>query len=179
MIDSLLYELPLIKESKERFFFCTLHRGENVDDKKVFTGILSALKEISEENVIYFPLHPRTEKKARKFGLMNQMRKIFKLLPPLSYGDTIWYEKNAELVLTDSGGIQEETSILGTPCLTLRTETERPVTVKYGTNTVAGITKRSILAAYHKKKPFKRLPAHIPLWDGSTARRIVDILKRV
>jgi UDP-N-acetylglucosamine 2-epimerase (non-hydrolysing) len=176
MIDTLTLLLPKVKKSTEHFYFCTLHRAENVDNKKVFAEILDALEEISHDAVIYLPLHPRTAKMAEKFGLEGRLKKIFKILPPLSYQETLYYQKNAKLVLTDSGGIQEETSFLGTPCLTLRTETERPITVKKGTNKIAGVTRASILKAY-VEHPRKHKKTKIPLWDGKTAKRIVKILK--
>ena len=183
MIDTLALFLPKIKKLKkfnkhdENFFFCTLHRAENVDHKEIFTAILDALELIAKDAPIYLPLHPRTAKMAKQFGLEARLRKIFKILPPLSYQDTIYYQKNAKLVLTDSGGIQEESSFLGVPCLTLRTETERPITVTKGTNKVAGISKKSILQAY-VSHPRKRKKTKIPLWDGKTANRIVEVLSR-
>lgn len=178
MIDTLLRYAGEIKKTDEEFYFCTLHRSENVDDKETFGGILSALEKIAQDKPIYMPLHPRTEKMAKKWGYFLRMKKNLKLLAPLSYEETIFYEKNALLVLTDSGGVQEESSVLGVPCLTLRTETERPVTVTLGTNTIAGVTKRSILAAY-KKKSLKRKKVSIPLWDGKAVSRIVRSLKKL
>ncbi len=174
MIDTLEMFLPKIKKTKGKFYFCTLHRAENVDDKDIFTEILDALEIISKDAKIYFPLHPRTKKMAEQFGLSKKLKNIFSLLPPLSYQKSLYYQKNSKLVLTDSGGVQEETSYLGTPCITLRTETERPVTVKLGTNIIGGVTKKGILNAYKKTRKTKR---KIPLWDGQTAKRIVKIIK--
>ena len=178
MIDTLKRFSKEIENKKpaEKFYFCTLHRAENVDDKKVFTGILDALEIISRDCKIYFPLHPRTRKMVKHFGLHDRLIKIFTLIEPLNYKNSLYFQKNAELVLTDSGGVQEESSYLGTPCLTVRTETERPVTLKCGTNTLAGISKSSILEAYNQKK-LKKLKTKIPLWDGKTSERIVRILK--
>lgn len=178
MIDTVKMFLPKIKKTKEKFYFCTLHRPENVDNKKVFKEILDALEVMAKDYKIYLPLHPRTKKMAKKFGLIKRMRTIFTVLPPLSYQQSLFYQKNAQLVLTDSGGVQEETSFLGVPCLTLRTETERPVTVKLGTNTIGGVTKKSILDAY-RKKDFKRKKVIIPFWDGRTAEKIIKIIKKV
>lgn len=177
MIDTLCRFLPDIKKTDEEFYFCTLHRTENIDDKKIFENILDALEVISWDNKIYLPLHPRTEKMARKFKLIPRLEKIFSLLPPLSYKESLFYQKNAKLVLTDSGGIQEEASFLGTPCLTLRTETERPITVRLGTNMIAGVKKDGILAVY-KKRYRGRQKIRIPLWDGKTAGRIVNIINK-
>lgn len=178
MIDTLCMVLPEIKESDEKFYFCTLHRAENVDNKEVFEDILSALEEISKNRKIYLPLHPRTKKMAHKFKLLGRMKKTFSLLPPLSYNESIFYQKNAELILTDSGGVQEEASFLGIPCLTLRTETERPITVDKGTNMIAGIRKENILRAY-KKRDNLRKKTSIRYWDGKTSERIFKIINRL
>ncbi|MDP2910216.1 MAG: UDP-N-acetylglucosamine 2-epimerase (non-hydrolyzing), partial [bacterium] len=154
MMDTLAFFRKKIKTTKrpEEFYLCTIHRSENVDNEKVFTEMIDALEIISKDCKIYLPLHPRTRKMAVRLGLYKRLNKIFSLLPVLSYEESLYFQKNAKLILTDSGGIQEEASFLGTPCLTLRTETERPVTIKFGTNTLAGVTKKSILRAYSKKK---------------------------
>lgn len=175
MIDTLDMFLPEVDEIKGEYYFCTLHRAENVDKKKVFSEILDALEEISKDSKIYIPLHPRTKKRAEEFGLENRLDSIFCLLDPLSYTSSIAYKKNAKLVLTDSGGIQEETSYLGVPCLTLREETERPITVTKGTNVIAGVSKKSILKAY-RDISFERMETNIPFWDGNAASRIVEII---
>ena len=177
MIDTMELFLNKIKDSAEKFYFCTLHRAENVDDKDIFAEILDALEIIAQDNTIYLPLHPRTKKMAEEFGLLKKINKIFTVLPPLNYRWSLYYQKNAQLVLTDSGGVQEETSYLGTPCITLRTETERPVTVTRGTNTIGGVTARSILAAYRAKN-FARKKVALPYWDGRTAERIVAVIKK-
>lgn len=175
MIDTLEMFLPDVKKTEEKFFFCTLHRAENVDDEKIFGEILDALEIISKDNKIYLPLHPRTRKMAEKHGYLQRIKNIFEILPPISYKDSLYYQSNAELVLTDSGGIQEETSYLGTPCITLRTETERPITVTNGTNTIGGVSKNSILEAY-EKQTFKKTKTSIPHWDGKVAERVVEII---
>jgi UDP-N-acetylglucosamine 2-epimerase (non-hydrolysing) len=178
MMDTLALFAPDIKQTDETFYFCTLHRAENVDHKEIFTDILDALEIIAHDAKIYLPLHPRTKKMATEFGLMGRLSKIFNLLEPLSYSQTLFYQKNAKLVLTDSGGIQEETSFLGTPCITLRTETERPITVTEGTNIIGGVKKDTILKVY-KSQDFKKKIVSIPLWDGKTSERIITILKQV
>jgi UDP-N-acetylglucosamine 2-epimerase (non-hydrolysing) len=175
MIDNLVYFLPQIKDTSEDFYFCTLHRAENVDNKKVFVEILDALEIISKDVKIYLPLHPRTKIMTKKFDLLHRFKNIFSLLEPLSYKQSLYYQKNAKLVLTDSGGIQEETTILGVPCLTMRAETERPITVTDGTNIIGGTSKDSILRAY-KKINYNNIASNIPLWDGKTAQRILNIL---
>jgi UDP-N-acetylglucosamine 2-epimerase (non-hydrolysing) len=175
MIDTLAMFLPDVPTTDERFYFCTLHRAENIDHEERFGAILDALEEIAKDAPIYLPMHPRTEKMARAFGFRDRMDRIFKITPPLSYKDSVYRQKNAALVLTDSGGVQEETSFMGTPCLTLRTETERPITVTSGTSTIAGVTKETILQAY-RDKDMEKKKTNIPLWDGHAAERIADII---
>lgn len=177
MIDTLAKFAEGAPTSNEEFYFATLHRAENIDSKEIFMGILDALEQISHDAKIYLPLHPRTRKMAEEFGLMGRMKKIFNLLPPLNYKDAVYYQKNAKLVLTDSGGVQEETSYLGTSCITLRTETERPITVTQGTNIIGGIKKELILEAYRNVDLGKK-QVSIPLWDGKTAERIVEIINQ-
>jgi len=168
---------PLAEKISGAYYFCTLHRAENVDNKKVFSGVVAALESIAQDAGIYLPLHPRTKKMAQKFGLLPRLKSACRILPPLSYAESVAYQKNARLVLTDSGGVQEETSYLGVPCITLRTETERPITVTAGTNIVGGVTKQSILRAYRKVN-FKKRKTRIKYWDGKTSERIVLILKK-
>jgi len=175
MIDTLTRFLPEVQDTDEQFYFCTLHRAENIDSKDVFIEILDALEEIAQDARIYLPLHPRTKKMAEQYGLTKRLETIFHILKPLSYKDSLYYQKNAHLVLTDSGGVQEETSYLGTPCITLRTETERPITVEQGTNVIGGVTKDGILSVYRSTERTKR-ETSIPLWDGRAAGRIVDYL---
>jgi UDP-N-acetylglucosamine 2-epimerase (non-hydrolysing) len=177
MMDMIRLFPPKPLGISEPFFFATLHRPENVDDQKIFGDILDALEVIARDAPIYLPLHPRTKKRAEEFGYGKRLSEIFRLLSPLGYAATIAYEKEAELVLTDSGGLQEETTFLGTPCITLREETERPITVEKGTNMIGGITKTSILRAY--KKPRRAKKRVIPLWDGKTAGRIADTLEKL
>ncbi|MEK7551810.1 MAG: UDP-N-acetylglucosamine 2-epimerase (non-hydrolyzing) [Patescibacteria group bacterium] len=178
MMDTLSHFLPIIKSSKEKFYFCTLHRPENVDNPEVFKDIIDALEEISKDAKIYLSLHPRTRRRAEEFGLLKRIENIFKVLSPLSYSKTLFYQKNAKLVLTDSGGIQEEASFMGVPCITLRTETERPITVTHGTNIIAGVTTQSILDIYKKVKSngLEKRKTKIPLWDGKATKRILDII---
>ncbi len=175
MMDTLSLFLPKIKPKKDKFYFLTMHRGENVDNKDVFHQILTALEVISKDALIYLPLHPRTEKKAHEFGFLERIKALCRVLPPLSYQDTLSYQKHAKLVLTDSGGVQEETSFLGTPCITLRTETERPITVTHGTNMIGGVTTKSILRAYSRHSLVKK-KMKVKFWDGKASKRIADIL---
>jgi len=156
----------------------TLHRPSNVDDKEKLKAILKALKEISRDMDLFFPIHPRTQKNMERFRLGNLLNHSnIKFMAPMSYLQFLGLWKDAALVLTDSGGIQEETTVLGIPCFTIRDNTERPVTIKKGTNVLVGTTGKGILKAYREFKKGGRKKGKIPeLWDGKTAERIVNIL---
>lgn len=156
----------------------TLHRPSNVDARGTLRGILEAIAEISKDRPIYFPLHPRTKKNINKFKLSSLLKASnIKVSSPLSYLEFLALWKDAALVLTDSGGIQEETTALGIPCFTIRDNTERPITIEEGTNTLVGTKKETILNAYSKFKKGNSKKGRIPVfWDGNTAKRIVDIL---
>lgn len=177
MIDTLKLFVNKTNKVAGKYYFCTLHRAENVDNKKVFAGIVAALEAISRDAVMYLPLHPRTKKMAQKFGLIPALKRACRLLPPLSYREAVSYQQHARLVLTDSGGVQEETSYLGVPCITLRTETERPITITKGTNVIGGVTTKSILKAYRAIN-FKKRKICIKHWDGKTSQRIVFVVKK-
>ncbi len=162
----------------------TLHRPSNVDDLETLRGILSAVSHLAAEMPIFFPIHPRTQKNIESFGLRRYFsasgsRKGIVPLDPVGYLDFIALNDQARLVLTDSGGVQEETTVLGVPCLTLRENTERPATVKYGTNQIVGVNPERILEA---GRVLLRQPARStrrpPLWDGHTSQRIVGILEQ-
>lgn len=151
----------------------TLHRPANVDDPGVLGGLLGALGRIAEHLPLVFPAHPRT---AARLGARVPSGVL--LLPPAGYLDFLALEADARLVLTDSGGVQEETTVLGVPCLTLRDTTERPITVDEGTNQVVGRDPATIVAAalaVLRDPPPPRRPA---LWDGQAGRRIADVLGR-
>jgi UDP-N-acetylglucosamine 2-epimerase (non-hydrolysing) len=156
----------------------TLHRPSNVDLPEVLNGILHALGSISKDMPIYFPIHPRTQKNIDAFGLNNFIENTrIKLMPPKSYLDFLALWRNASLVLTDSGGLQEETTALGIPCFTIRENTERPVTIEEGTNTLVGTSAEKILEAYNQFKRGHKKNGNLPeLWDGKTAERIVTII---
>ena len=152
----------------------TLHRPSNVDNCETFQGIVSALNEIAENLPIIFPVHPRTQKMADQFNIEFSERII--LLPPLGFIESLFLWKDAEVVFTDSGGLQEETTALSIPCVTIRDNTERPITVKIGTNVLSGTTRARIVNAYReslKKKAHASVP---PKWDGHAAERIWFIL---
>jgi UDP-N-acetylglucosamine 2-epimerase (non-hydrolysing) len=165
-----------------RFVAMTLHRPSNVDDQATLEGILDALEDIQRRLPIVFPVHPRTRARIEEFGLDARIEKQPNLIltEPLSYLDFLKLYSNSRLVLTDSGGIQEETTALGIPCLTLRHNTERPVTVTEGTNRVVGndpdVIRREALAALEGQNRTGRVPE---LWDGHAARRIVDAIEEV
>jgi UDP-N-acetylglucosamine 2-epimerase (non-hydrolysing) len=186
MIDTLFYGLKKLKEAKRKvqsekpYAVVTLHRPSNVDDRDKLKDILFALKEISKDMNIYFPIHPRTEKNINDFNLNYLLEDSnIKVTPPLSYLEFLALWKDAVLALTDSGGIQEETTVLGIPCFTIRENTERPITIKKGTNILVGTTGKRILTAYKKFKKGKRKKGKVPkFWDGKTAERIVKILLR-
>lgn len=190
MIDSLLEHLKIAENSTIRedlgvsarnYAVMTLHRPSNVDDKATFGGLLEALIEIAQELPIVFPVHPRTRAKMEEFGFDKLVAgSNIRLIEPLGYLDFMRLYSGARLVLTDSGGLQEETTVLGIPCLTLRENTERPVTIELGTNVLVGTDPQKIrrearasLASDTKRE--LRVP---PLWDGKASGRICDELIR-
>ncbi|HEY8223956.1 MAG TPA: UDP-N-acetylglucosamine 2-epimerase (non-hydrolyzing) [Pyrinomonadaceae bacterium] len=188
MIDSLYKLLEQSRQSRiteqlgladKSYAVLTLHRPSNVDDPVVFGGILDALERISEQLPIVFPVHPRTRKTIAELGLDARVERIkgLRSIEPLGYLDFLRLYSNARLVLTDSGGIQEETSVLGIPCLTLRANTERPITVTMGTNRVVGSDPAMIIpAAFAALNDTSKKTVSIPLWDGQTAERILASL---
>jgi UDP-N-acetylglucosamine 2-epimerase (non-hydrolysing) len=179
MIDTLLKQRQkaeeLQVEKPARYALVTLHRPSNVDDPEVLKAILEALKEISESIPVIFPIHPRTAKRIREFNLsLNGVRTV----DPLGYLEFLNLTSTATVVLTDSGGLQEETTILGVPCLTLRHNTERPITITHGTNIMVGPDKDRILAAFHRVWNGEWKSAGPPeYWDGHAADRIVRVIR--
>ena len=189
MIDSLFRNLEIARSSKIRetlevsqsnYAVVTLHRPSNVDDKETFEGLLDALIKISEKLPIIFPAHPRTKSRVEEFHLLEKISNSkIKLIEPLGYLDFIRLFSGAKLVLTDSGGLQEETTALKIPCLTLRENTERPITIEMGTNVLVGTNSQNIIDAAYKiiDNPNSSEEAKVPpLWDGKTAIRICDAL---
>jgi len=190
MIDSLLKHLALAGRSKVReelnvvgrdYAVVTLHRPSNVDDPATLSRIVSALAKISERLPVVFPAHPRTRRMLAEFGLLGSFEGggRLRLVEPLGYLDFLRLYSGAALVLTDSGGIQEETTALGVPCLTLRENTERPVTVEVGTNKVVGRDPARIVREAESALALRRdgAPPRVPpLWDGHAADRILDAL---
>jgi UDP-N-acetylglucosamine 2-epimerase (non-hydrolysing) len=159
----------------------TLHRPSNVDSFDVLERLIGALSRIAQEVPIVFPVHPRTRvrldqsRPAARLATSGRLR----LLEPIGYLDFIGLMDESRAVLTDSGGIQEETTILGVPCLTLRERTERPVTVTHGTNRVVGTDREKIIAAWDQIDAQRVLQQTPPLWDGRSASRIVDVLEEL
>ena len=191
MIDSLRHFLPIAQNSSigrdlglmqgsawHGFAVLTLHRPSNVDSADKLRELMSAIETVATELPVIFPVHPRTKQRLAEAGAINNPR--LRLIDPVGYLDFLCLLSNATLVLTDSGGIQEETTALGIPCLTLRENTERPVTISQGTNLLVGTDPAQIRTAAHDilagKSKAGRIP---PLWDGKAAQRIVDILLRV
>jgi UDP-N-acetylglucosamine 2-epimerase (non-hydrolysing) len=187
MIDNLFYQLDelkqvdssrfgsnTLKKSLGRYAFLTLHRPSNVDIKESFAGIAEALNGISEELPIIFPMHPRTRKMMDEFKI--KLNKGVRMLDPLGFRESLFLWKDAVMVMTDSGGLQEETTALGIPCLTIRENTERPITVEMGTNIIAGSKKEGILRCFREIMSDPKKGNVPPLWDGKAAERIVEIL---
>lgn len=173
--------LEQLKVERGQYALLTLHRPSNVDHPQVLSEILEALGDIQRALPVIFPIHPRTERQIGKFGLQDRVAamKELRIIPPLGYLDFLALESQAKMVLTDSGGIQEETTVLGAPCLTLRENTERPVTVTQGTNQIVGHDRARIVAATRSilagDVPQGRVPE---LWDGHAAERIVAVLDK-
>ena len=188
MIDSLRNFLPLAKKSRigeelglaegstwRDFAVLTLHRPSNVDSTATLKELLSAMDTVAERLPVIFPVHPRTEQRLVQAGMAHQP--ALRLIPPLGYLDFLCLLSRAAVVLTDSGGIQEETTALGVPCLTLRENTERPVTITHGTNLLVGTDPARIVRAVRDSLSIKGKVRGIPpLWDGHAAERIVDTL---
>lgn len=165
-----------------RFATLTLHRPSNVDDKEVLEGILAALSEIAQEIPIIFPIHPRTRKMVEKFGLTRYFSAGdgiggIRVSEPLGYLDFLHLNMHATVVITDSGGLQEETTVLGVPCITLRHNTERPITCDVGTNFIVGNDPEKIRETAVRILHGQVAKGGIPdLWDGAAAERIVRVL---
>ena len=194
MVDNLLYQASKLTHinleeseiskfkldrtlSKQHYGVITLHRPSNVDDREVFSRIGKALKEISTHLPLIFPTHPRTRENIKKFGI--DLGSNITLVGPQAYMPFLDLWKNAAVVLTDSGGLQEETTALGIPCITIRENTERPITVDEGTNTLVGTNPERIIQEVDNILQGKGKQGHRPqLWDGHAAERIVEILEK-
>jgi UDP-N-acetylglucosamine 2-epimerase (non-hydrolysing) len=191
MVDNMLYQRAKLEKSEAattatgalkarlgRYGVVTLHRPSNVDDRETFARILSALDNLAGELPLVFPLHPRTRKQMEVFGLVPGPS--IHTLPPLSYMEFLNLWMDAAMVLTDSGGLQEETTALGVPCLTLRDNTERPITIAEGTNTLVGTDSDRICGEARKILAGEGRSGRCPkLWDGHAAERIVATLREI
>ena len=183
MIDSLLAHLQSTNgEVLERFgiadrsfIYVTLHRPSNVDRKESLAVIVEELNRVADEWPVVFPIHPRTRKQMKDFGLSFQPNTGLKLLDPIGYRDSIALTQHARCVLTDSGGLQEESTYFRTPCLTLRPNTERPITIELGSNRLisTGNLRNALEETLQAEERIGRVP---PMWDGQTADRIVHSL---
>lgn len=186
MIDSLVYFLPKAEKSdlinnlkidSSDFIVITMHRPSNVDSKEYLKEFSGTLSKLAEKRKVIFPVHPRTKRNLREFGINNNRSDNLLLIDPIGYIDFLALLKNAELIITDSGGIQEETTYLGIQCITVRENTERPVTVELGTNHLTGTELKNVestaLSILNGNKKEGRIPE---LWDGKAAERIAEVL---
>jgi len=176
-IDQTLADLDdpgVVLDSKEGYALLTMHRPSNVDDEAVLVSLLETLTKVSEQLPIVFPVHPRTRQRLQEFGLEEMLQDAnIHCLGPLGYMEMLGMMANARMVLTDSGGIQEETTALGVPCITLRENTERPITVDQGTNTIVGTDSTAILREVDVVLAGGGKAGRQPeLWDGQAAVRI-------
>lgn len=174
--SKILSELKLIKKG---YAVLTLHRPSNVDSKKSLIHVLDILENLQKDIKIVFPIHPRTLKNLENFNLMNRIKnqKNIVITKPIGYLDFLNLMSNSKFVITDSGGIQEETTLLEVPCVTMRNNTERPVTIEQGTNMLVSTDKDKITAACRSLMKKAGVRGKIPkFWDGKAAKRIVDII---
>ena len=190
MIDTLLACLQRAKASGTvaklgltpgRYAVVTMHRAANVDDRATLEQLVGTLDAVQQRLPVVFPIHPRTKKQLAAFGLEERVAKMpnVKRVGPQGYLEMVDLTAHAQVVLTDSGGLQEETTALGVPCLTLRPETERPITVSEGTNTIVGTDRARTLAELDRVLAGKSKHGHCPaLWDGRTSERIVAVFER-
>ena len=184
MIDTLARMLPetdecLLPDLPRRYALVTLHRPSNVDELEWLGILLSSLEKASQELAFIFPVHPRTRQKMAELGIKPNGKGHILFLEPLPYLEFLTLQKHATIVITDSGGIQEETTFLGVPCLTVRENTERPITISVGTNTLVGRDAFRLIKEIDRvlDRPGKQgdIP---PLWDGHAAERIAGVIMR-
>jgi len=184
MIDSLIENVPMSRQSKilkqhqiepGRFVFVTLHRPSNVDGRASLTAIMAEVERLARRLPVLFPIHPRTRKMLGEFGIVPSQGQGLHLIDPVGYHDSLRLTENARLVLTDSGGLQEEATYFRTPCLTLRPNTERPVTVTIGSNRLTNLDRlaRDVDESLNGPERKGQVP---PLWDGNTAQRTLEAI---
>jgi len=184
MIDTLVHNLEKARNRgthkglglKERTYaYVTLHRPSNVDNKEALSAIISELNELSQQIPVIFPMHPRTRKRISEFAIALRNDSKFAIIDPVGYHDSLCLTEHARFVLTDSGGLQEESTYFEVPCLTLRPNTERPITLTLGSNKLTSIESlRSDIGSAIRGEP--RIGKAPPLWDGNTAERILKEL---
>ena len=191
MIDTLLANRERASKSHilenlgiipKEFVTVTLHRPSNVDNEEVLSELVQAFDQIRKDSTIVFPIHPRTRNNMRSMGMMQDLERMenVMLIEPVGYIDFLKLLSDSQFVMTDSGGIQEETTILGVPCLTLRDNTERPVTLTHGTNRLVKQTKDAIINAFNDVKKNGVSGVEVPeLWDGGAANRIMQIISNL
>ncbi|WP_224361280.1 non-hydrolyzing UDP-N-acetylglucosamine 2-epimerase [Hyalangium versicolor] len=191
MIDSLLASKARAEKlstladlglTPKGYAVCTLHRASNVDDPKVLSGLLSALSHVSHRVPVIFPVHPRTRKMLADHGLSGMLERSpgLRLVEPMGYLEFLALTSQARLILTDSGGLQEESTALSVPCLTLRENTERPITVEQGTNLIVGTDPVRISEEADRALDGNGKKGRVPeLWDGRTAQRVAELYERV
>lgn len=186
MIDTLIRLLPEAKGSKlkaeglenKSYALVTLHRPSNVDEREMLIKIMKTLEEISEDLPVIFPIHPRTRRRLSDLKLKTDNLNL-RLIQPVGYLEFLALQKSATVVITDSGGIQEETTFLGVPCLTVRENTERPVTVEAGTNVLVGQDMKRLKREVYKILDGKAKKGSVPpLWDGKASERIAEVVLR-
>lgn len=181
MIDTLMAMLPTAQKAlpdhlPERYVLVTLHRPANVDDSNWLEAVLGVLHEVGTEIPVLFPMHPRTRQRLLGSGALPKENGL-RFLEPLPYLEFLGLQARATAIVTDSGGIQEESTMLGIPCLTVRDNTERPITVTVGTNRLVGRSPERLRSELHKVLSGEGRLGHIPpLWDGKAAERIADIV---
>ncbi len=188
MIDSLVSHLEIAGKSDilnklslqpHKYIAMTMHRPSNVDEPETLKNLMAVIKKISRRMPIVFPCHPRTKNRIDEFGIFEgEQHNGLKMIEPLGYLDFLRLQSQSNFVLTDSGGIQEETTYLKIPCITMRENTERPSTVEIGTNVITGVDPQKIMESAFAVLDGKFKSGNIPeLWDGHTAERIVAVLK--
>jgi|SRR6267142_5320352 len=178
MIDSLIRLLPEPRAEEEPYALVTLHRPSNVDDPDMLEQLMRTLAAISKDLAVIFPLHPRTRHRLRALSFPSVGTR-FRLVEPCGYQEFLSLERAAAVVITDSGGVQEETTFLGVPCLTMRDSTERPVTIEIGTNILVGRDMDRLRDEVTKiRAGASKRGAVPPLWDGHASDRIADALEK-
>lgn len=181
MIDSLHYGLNKIQQKKlynsEKYGLVTLHRPSNVDQIENLKEILDALSEIAKDIKLIFSIHPRTKKKIKEYDI--KLNKNITILEPVSYLNFLHMMRDSKVIFTDSGGIQEESTVLKIPCYTIRDNTERPITIAQGTNRLVGTKKKNIIKIFKKNKLSIKSDYKLPrFWDGNSSKRILEALQK-